>query len=49
MQSVGQPWRRAYVNSIQGRQQVQSEAPEPFKAAVFAVWGDVPTVDETSQ
>jgi uncharacterized protein (DUF736 family) len=43
---IGQPWRRAYVNSAQGREQVEVEVPEPYKSAIFAVWGDAPTVDE---
>ena len=44
LQPVGQPWRRAYVNSEQGRAQVAAEIPEPYKSAIFAVWGDEPTV-----
>jgi hypothetical protein len=44
LQFVGQPWRRAYVNSEQGRAQIVAEIPEPYKSAVFAVWGDVPTI-----
>lgn len=44
LQAVGQPWRRAYVNSEQGRAQATAEIPEPYKSAVFAVWGDVPTI-----
>lgn len=43
---IGQPWRRAYVNSTTGREQVQAEVPEPYKTAIFAVWGDAPTVTE---
>lgn len=43
---IGLPWRRAYVNSEQGRQQVQDEVPEPYSTAIFAVWGDAPTVIE---
>jgi len=42
--SIGDPWRRAYVNSIVGRQQVQDEVPEPYRSAIFAVWGNEPTV-----
>jgi hypothetical protein len=41
---IGEPWRRAYVNSASGRQQVQDEVPEPYRSAIFAVWGDTPTV-----
>jgi hypothetical protein len=44
---IGQPWRRAYVNSIRGRQEVQTEVVEPYKTAIFAVWGDAPTVEDT--
>jgi len=43
---VGQPWRRAYVNSTAGRQQVQDEVPEPYRTAILAVWGDEPTVPD---
>ena len=43
---IGEPWRRAYVNSIQGRQQLQAEVPEPYLSAIMAVWGDNPTVTE---
>ena len=41
---IGQPWRRAYVNSTQGRTQVQTEVDEPYRTAILAVWGDTPTV-----
>ena len=46
---IGQPWRRAYINSVQGRAQVQAEVPEPYKSAIFAVWGDSPTVTEQAE
>lgn len=46
---VGQPWRRAYVNSNQGRIRVQAEIDEPYRTAIFTVWGDVPTVEEPAQ
>lgn len=46
---VGQPWRRAYANSVSGRQAVQNEVPEPHRTAIFAVWGDTPTVEETAE
>jgi len=38
------PHRRAYMNSPSGRQQVQDEVPEPYRSAIFAVWGESPTV-----
>ena len=44
---IGQPWRRAYINSTQGRAQVQAEVPEPYLSAIMAVWGTNPTVTET--
>ena len=43
---IGQPHRRAYVNSIRGRQAVDEELPEAQKNAIFAVWGNEPTVVE---
>ena len=43
---IGQPWRKAYLNSEQGRQQVQEEVQEPYLSAILAVWGDAPTVTE---
>jgi hypothetical protein len=44
LQPVGQPWRRAYVNSERDRVKAATEIPEPYKSAVFAVWGENPTV-----
>lgn len=46
---VGQPWRRAYVNSIYGRQQVQKEVSEPYRSAIFTIWGDSPTVSDMTE
>ena len=46
---IGEPWRRAYINSIQGRVQVQSEVPEPYLSAIMAVWGETPTVTEPTE
>jgi hypothetical protein len=43
---IGEPWRRAYVNSPSGRQEVQDEVPEPYRSAIFAVWGDEPIVPD---
>lgn len=44
--AVGEPHRRAYVNSERGRQEIASELPEPYLSAVMAVWGGAPTVEE---
>ena len=41
---TGEPWRRAYVNSIQGRIDMQNEVAEPYKTAIMTVWGSTPTV-----
>ena len=45
---IGQPWRRAYSNSVSGRAQVELEVSEPYKTAVLTVWGNSPTIDEPS-
>ena len=44
---IGQPHRKAYVNSTRGRQEVQDELAQQQQNAIFAVWGDTPTVDES--
>lgn len=43
---VGELWRRAYVNSVRGRQQIVIELPQAQVNAIMSVWGDVPTVTE---
>ena len=45
--AVGEPHRRAFVNSERGRREIASELPEPYLSAVMAVWGEYPTMDET--
>lgn len=47
--SIGKPWRRAYINSEQGRKQVQAEIPEPYKSVIMLMWGDAPTVTENTE
>lgn len=44
---IGQTHRKAYVNSIGSRQEVQDELPQAQQNAIFAVWGDTPTVSST--
>ena len=44
--SIGEPWRRAYTNSIGGRSAIETEVAEPYKTAISAIWGDTPTVTE---
>lgn len=46
---IGEPHRKAFVNSIDGREAVSNEVPEPQKNAIFAVWGDTPTVTEVAE
>lgn len=46
---IGEPWRRAYVNSEGGRQQIIEELPQAQVNAILAVWGDEPTVEEEEQ
>ena len=43
---IGQPHRKAYINSIKGREEVQNELPLAQQNAIFSVWGDTPTVTE---
>ena len=43
-EQVGQNHRKSYSNSEQGRVKAEDEIPEPYKSAVFAVWGSEPTV-----
>lgn len=45
---IGEPWRKAYVNSINGRSEVETEVSEPYKTAILSVWGASPTVDDPS-
>lgn len=44
--SAGKPWRRSYINSEEGRIQLQNELSEPYLSAVMIVWGDTPTIIE---
>lgn len=43
---IGEIWRRAYVNSIHGRSEVEVEVSEPYKTAIMAIWGNTPTVTD---
>ncbi len=46
---IGEPWRRAYINDIKGRQQIVNELPITQVNAIMAVWGDTPTVEEIAE
>lgn len=41
---IGDIFRRSYVNSAEGREQVQAEITEPYLSAIMAVWGEEPTI-----
>lgn len=43
---LGEPHRKSYINSGNGRKELQAEVPQAQVNAVFAVWGDVPTVSD---
>lgn len=43
---IGSLHSKLYINSIEGRQEIEKELPEAQRSAIFAVWGDVPTVIE---
>ncbi|WP_431030353.1 hypothetical protein [Lysinibacillus sp. LZ02] len=38
---VGEIWRRAYLNTVSGRNQVIVELPEAQINAILAVWEDI--------
>lgn len=44
--TLGLPHRCAYVNSLQGRAMLAEQEPADVVAAVLAMWGDTPTVEE---
>ena len=44
---IGQPHRKAYDNNLKGRQEIKDELPSQQQNAIFSVWGDDPTVNET--
>lgn len=46
MLQVGKNHRRAYINSQSGREVLEVNEPEDVVNAVFAIWGDTPTVVE---
>ena len=39
-------WRRTYVNSKQGRQELQQEVQEPYLNEILSFWGDIPTIED---
>lgn len=44
---IGDNWRRAYVNSVRGRQEIAEFLGDtPQLESVLKMWGDTPTVEE---
>ena len=43
---VGEQHWKAYINSINGRQQIVEEVPEPYKSVILLMWGSEPTIEE---
>jgi hypothetical protein len=43
---IGEPWRKAYVNSINGREELKAELTEPYLSVVILMWGNNPTINE---
>lgn len=47
-QKVGERHRIAYDNSEDGRKKIKDEQPQEVVNAVFAIWGNAPTIQYTS-
>lgn len=43
---IGLPHRKSYVNSINGRKEVENEIIEPYKSVIMLMWGDTPLIVE---
>lgn len=48
MLQVGKNHRRAYANSQSGREDLEENEPKDVVAAVFAIWGETPTITDES-
>lgn len=44
--TIGQPMRRAYTNSPNGREQLKQDYPNYYEILVATEWGDTPTVSD---
>lgn len=42
------PCANAYVNDEFDRSRIKEDLPENYQAAIFAVWGDAPTITNLS-
>lgn len=45
---LGQPHRKAYMNTVNGRQELQSEVPQQYVDAILLVWGNTP-IEQTPE
>lgn len=41
---VGEAVRTAYVNSVQGREDLKKQIPKPYLTCILEIWGNMPTV-----
>lgn len=46
---IGENHRCAYANSETGRKDLQKQEPQDVVNSVFAIWGDVPTINEEEE
>lgn len=42
---VGENFRRAFDNSVEGRKDIAEFLEEPYLSSVMQMWGDTPTVE----
>lgn len=47
--ALGQPHRKAYLNSVNGRNELQEELPTQYVNAIFTVWGEKATITDDSE
>lgn len=45
---LGEPHRRAYVNSARGRAELSEGEPAEVVGAVLAMWGETPTITDAA-
>lgn len=42
---IGDLWRKAYMNTEEGRKELEKELDDKYVNAVFAIWGDNLTIE----
>lgn len=45
---IGEPWRKSYINSINGREEIKKDLDEKYINSILSVWGDKATVVENT-